>query len=152
MHLPHYLLVFRAIKQMVSKFCQSIQTLDRRDEQRIDRPSGHTVSNWLIDLLIESFTRCWPVLGRCSQWRIQTFGYWTHHVVIVAYLDIRLGRPIFYYVPSHHHHQFLTPAIWRRWIRMNDLHCPPSFVKSIAPLNVSSINSMSFLYCLSIVV
>ena len=34
-----------------------------------------------------------------------------------------------------HHHQFLTPAIWRRWVRMNDFHCPRSVVKSIAPLN-----------------
>src|SRR6218665_424095 len=43
----------------------------------------------------------------------------------------------------YHHHQFLMPAIWRRWVPMNDLHCPRSFVKSIAPLNVSSIESMS---------
>src|SRR6218665_2253916 len=42
-----------------------------------------------------------------------------------------------------HHHQFLTPAIWRRWIRINDLHCPRSFVKSIAHLKVSPIDSMS---------
>src|SRR6218665_4155824 len=43
----------------------------------------------------------------------------------------------------HRHHQFLTPAIWLRCVRMNDLQCPRSFVKSIAPLVVSPINSMS---------
>jgi len=32
-----------------------------------------------------------------------------------------------------HHHQFLTPAIWRRWVRINDLRCPESFAKSFAP-------------------
>src|SRR5688572_12006323 len=36
-----------------------------------------------------------------------------------------------------HHHQFLMPAIWRRWVRIYDLHCPRSFVKFIAPLSVS---------------
>src|SRR6218665_166261 len=41
-------------------------------------------------------------------------------------------------------HQFLTPAIWRRWVRMNDLSL--SFVKSIAPLNVSPIDSCPHLY------
>ena len=35
------------------------------------------------------------------------------------------------------HHQFLTPTMWRRWVRMNDLQWPRFFVKSIAPLNVS---------------
>src|SRR6218665_495515 len=58
----------------------------------------------------------------------------------------------------HHHHQFLTPAIWRQWIRMNGLYCPWSFVKSIAPLNVNPIDFMSsfivyiVIHCLSIVV
>jgi len=42
-----------------------------------------------------------------------------------------------------HNHQFLSPAIWWRWVRMNDLHCPRSFVKSTAPLNDSPINYMS---------
>ena len=50
-------------------------------------------------------------------------------------------------VYHHHHHQqqqqFLTQAIWQQWVRMNDLHCPRSFVKFIAPLNVSPIDSMS---------
>jgi len=41
------------------------------------------------------------------------------------------------------HHQFLPPTIWRRWVRMNDLHCPQSFVKSIAPLSVSPSDAMS---------
>src|SRR6218665_251406 len=45
----------------------------------------------------------------------------------------------------HHHHQFLTPAILQRWVRMNDLRCPRSFVKSIAPLNVSPIDVVSSL-------
>src|SRR6218665_328383 len=31
------------------------------------------------------------------------------------------------------HHQSLTPAIWWQWVQMNDLHCPRSFVKYIAP-------------------
>src|SRR6218665_282924 len=43
----------------------------------------------------------------------------------------------------YHRHQFLMPANGRRWVRMNDLHCPRSFVKSIAPPNVSPIDSMS---------
>src|SRR6218665_3809417 len=43
----------------------------------------------------------------------------------------------------HQQHQFLTPSIWRRWVRMNYLHCPRSFVKSITPLSISSIDSMS---------
>src|SRR6218665_2535266 len=47
-------------------------------------------------------------------------------------------------------HQFLTPANWRRWVRMNDLHCPRSFVSSIAPLNVSPTDSM-FSFILSII-
>jgi len=29
----------------------------------------------------------------------------------------------------------LTPAIWRRWVQMNELHCIRSFFKSIAPLS-----------------
>src|SRR6218665_3317265 len=24
----------------------------------------------------------------------------------------------------HHHHRFLTPALWRRWVQMNDSHFP----------------------------
>ena len=44
---------------------------------------------------------------------------------------------------NHHYHPFLTPAIWRRWVRMNYLHCPRSFVKSIASLNVGPIDSIS---------
>jgi len=47
----------------------------------------------------------------------------------------------------YHHHQFLTPATWRRWVRINDLHCPRSLVKSIAPLSVSPSDVMSsFIY------
>src|SRR6218665_1089634 len=42
-----------------------------------------------------------------------------------------------------HHHQFLTPGIWWRWVRMNDCHCLRSLVASIAPLNVSPIDSMT---------
>jgi len=38
---------------------------------------------------------------------------------------------------SHHHRRFLTPAIWRRWVRRNAFHCPRFFLKSIAPLIVS---------------
>src|SRR6218665_3794965 len=30
------------------------------------------------------------------------------------------------------HHQFLTQAIWRCWVRINYLHCSRSFVKSAA--------------------
>ena len=35
----------------------------------------------------------------------------------------------------HNHHQFQEPAVWRRWVRMNVLHCPRSFVKVHCPLN-----------------
>src|SRR6218665_82909 len=42
--------------------------------------------------------------------------------------------------PNHH---CLTPATWRQWVRINDLHCPRSFVKSISLLNVSPTDSMS---------
>ena len=48
----------------------------------------------------------------------------------------------------HHrryHHQFLMPAIWRRLVQIHDLHYSRSFVKSIAPLNISRIDSMSSL-------
>ena len=45
---------------------------------------------------------------------------------------------------NHHHHlQFLTPAIWRRQVRMNGFHCLWFFVKSIAPFNACSIDSMT---------
>jgi len=37
----------------------------------------------------------------------------------------------------NHHRQLLTPAIWWLWVRINDLHYAPSFVKLIAPLSVS---------------
>ena len=37
-------------------------------------------------------------------------------------------------VKTYHHHQFLLPAIVWQWVRINYLHCPRSFVKSIAPL------------------
>src|SRR6218665_2560390 len=43
----------------------------------------------------------------------------------------------------HHQHQFLSPAIWRRWVQMNDLHCRRLLVKSIASVNVSAIDSVS---------
>jgi len=45
-----------------------------------------------------------------------------------------------------HLDQFLTPAIWRRWVRMNDLHCPRSFVQSISPLIVSTSDAIVFNY------
>src|SRR6218665_3001280 len=62
-----------------------------------------------------------------------------------------LNTSTFTFTANHHyHHQFLTPAIWRRWVRTNCLQCPRSFVKSIAPLrtdtallNVSPVDSMS---------
>ena len=44
----------------------------------------------------------------------------------------------------HHHHQFLTPAIWRRWVRINYLHCPQSLLKSIAPISVSQVTSHTY--------
>lgn len=34
---------------------------------------------------------------------------------------------------SIYHHQFLTPATWLRWVQINDLQCPRSFVKPTAP-------------------
>src|SRR6218665_1101436 len=53
---------------------------------------------------------------------------------------------------KHYHHHFLTPAIWRSWIRINDLHF-------LGPLSSPLLPSMSVQlilclhsYCLSIVV
>src|SRR6218665_164118 len=39
-------------------------------------------------------------------------------------------------LPRLHHHQFLTLAIWRRWVRMNELNCP-------RPLSSPLLSSMS---------
>jgi len=46
----------------------------------------------------------------------------------------------------HHHHQFLMPTIWRRRVRMNDLHCLRSFVKSTTFLNDSPIDFQASFY------
>ena len=50
---------------------------------------------------------------------------------------------------DNHHHQLLQAADWRQWVRMNDLHYPLSFVKSIALLNVSP-NDLISSFALSI--
>ena len=47
-------------------------------------------------------------------------------------------------IENHRHHQFLTPAIWRPWVQINDLHRPRSLVKSIAPLSVSPSDVMPY--------
>lgn len=53
---------------------------------------------------------------------------------------------------NNYSNQLLTPVIRLRWVLMNYLHYPLSFVKAIAPHNLIPIDSMSSLYCLPIVV
>ena len=63
------------------------------------------------------------------------------------------GFTSIYIYMYHHHHQFLTPAIWRRWVRMNDLHCTRSFVKSpLLPSMSVQLIQCPPLHCLSIIV
>ena len=81
---------------------------------------------------------------------------WVFHIDVPCLLRTRIGPDhsghsfstpgeSLKYHQHRHYHQFLTPAIWQRWVRMNDLHGLRSFVKSIASLNVSPIDSMSSL-------
>src|SRR6218665_751585 len=86
-----------------------------------------------------------------SQKSLSHNGFEENHILVISKFNRKYTLSI---LPSHtistthgklhHHHQCLTPSIWGRWVRMNDLHCPRSFVKSFAPLNVSPIDSMSF--------
>jgi len=41
------------------------------------------------------------------------------------------------------HHQFVTPLICGRWVRVNDLRWPRSFAKSVATINVRPSDIMS---------
>lgn len=37
----------------------------------------------------------------------------------------------------HHHHQFLTPPTWRRWVRIKVLHCFRSIVHTVSSSSIS---------------
>jgi len=56
------------------------------------------------------------------------------------YLQHQSKQTIGINTPPNYHHQHLIPDIGQRWVRRSGLYCPQLFVKTIAPLSVSTCN------------